>query len=267
MLRPTLPAATAALALTLAACGSEPAKPLAEKTDEVETVEKKSMEALTFTVDASTSKVGFDMQAPVEVQDGSVPPKATTGDINIDFMDFTKSNGLVNVDIQEIELYQRKKESADDADYGERTKIELQQEHMRDWLEIGPSTPADVLEKNRVVQFNLKSIKDASATNVAEMEGAERTVTFTGVGDFRLHQRSATKEVKMEVVFHFDGDKATSLDFKTVEPVKVDLAEHDVRPRTGFGKLAEKTLGALSPKVGKEALVKVEFTAKPKAKA
>ena len=47
------------------------------------------------------------------------------------------------------------------------------------------------------------------------------------------------------------------------QPLTIGLDEYDVRPRTGFGKLAARTLEALAPKVAKFAEVHLEFVAKP----
>ncbi len=254
-----------ALAFPLATAGGcqtkAEQKPLAEKTEAIEKVEKKTVESMTFAID--DGDVGFEMQAPFEKQDGSVPEGALSGEINVDLMDLTQSTALVNVDISNLEIYQQKAE--EEGEYGERVKSDLQNEHMRDWLEIGEDAPPAEAEKNETIQFKLDAVKDASATNIAELQGDARKVTFTGVGDFRLHQRSAQKEVKLTATFTYADGNPQSVKVETVEPFVVDLKAHDVRPRTGFGQLAEKTLTAMSPKVAQEAKVSVSFKAKPKS--
>ncbi len=57
-------------------------------------------------------------------------------------------------------------------------------------------------------------------------------------------------------------DAPTGLTVRSLAPLSIDLDEYDVRPRTGFGKLAAKTLQAMSPKVAKAAEVSLEFSAK-----
>lgn len=257
----TLTIATLLLGATAACSGGQTEKkPLAEKSEEIEAVEKKTVSSMTFEVASEGSKVTFGMQAPFEKQDGAVPQSATSGELNVDLDDLSKSTGLINVDISALEIYQQAAE--EEGAYGERTKSDLQNEHMRDWLEIGEDAPEAEREKNKVIQFELSDIEAPSATDINGLEGEQRKVTFTGVGKFRLHQRSAEKKVKMEAIFTYAGDKPTQVQVRTVEPFIVDLDEHDVRPRTGFGQLAEKTLSAMSPKVGKEAEVSVAFTAK-----
>lgn len=253
-----------ALAVT-AACGGEPVK-LAEKAEKLEIEVPKSQGALHFIVDPATSKLGFDMEAPIEKIRGKVPPSALTGELFVDPSDITKTTGLVHVDLKDLELFQRVA-PAEGQEFGEEKKEPKQNEHARAWLEISPDTPPDQLAKNQKIEFSLTSVKDASANDVTKLTGAERKVTFTASGEFLLHQRKASKSVKLEAVFKMEGDKATQVTIKSLAPLEIGLDEYDVRPREGFGKLAQKTLSALSPKVAKFAEVSIEFTAKPTADA
>jgi hypothetical protein len=263
----TLTLATLALATALSsACGpSEPPPPLAEKAEKLEVKQPESPTAYMFDVVGDGAKVRFEMQAPLERQDGDVPTEAVSGQINLDLKDFTKSTGLVAVDISNLVIYQQLKKEETDAEYGTRETIPAQNEHMKAWLEIGPDTPPDQLEKNKLVQFSITEITEASVKAVMAMGGAERKVTFTAKGEFLLHQRKSPHEAKLEATIKFDGDKPTGIHIKTVAPLVVGLREHDVHPRTGFGQLADKSLENLAPKVGKDASITVDLMAKPKA--
>lgn len=256
----TLLVATTALALT-AGCSSEPQKPLAEKAEKLEPEKPKSIEARTFKIQGPGSSVGFEMEAPLEKIRGRVPEGAISGEINVDFMDLTKSNGLVHVDIKELELFQRK--AGDDGTLGEETKSDLQNEHARAWLEIGEDAPEEDRVKNTRVEYSVKTVKSASVTDLTKVSGAERKVTLQVEGELLLHQRKATKAAELEVVFTFDGETPTKMTVKTVKPLGIGLEEYDVRPREAFGKLAAKTLGALSDKVAQQAELSVEFAAIP----
>jgi hypothetical protein len=247
-----------------AACGSgAPTAPLAEKKAEIQQVAKKTESAIAFVVDPQLAKVGFTMEAPFERQDGKVPTGAVTGRIDVDPENLGKVTGLVNVDITDLVIYQQAAEQ--EGQYGERTKSDLQNEHMKDWLEIGDDAPPEEAMKNKLVQFALESVEAPTPARLDPKAGGDQVVTFTAMGEVRVHQRAAKKRVPMKATFHFEGDHPSSVEVETLEPLVVDLAEHDVHPRTGFGKLAEKTLSAMSPKVAKEAAIGVKFTARPDA--
>ena len=94
------------------------------------------------------------------------------------------------------------------------------------------------------------------------MTGPTRKVTLKAKGDFLLHGRKTEKLAVLEAVFTFDGDKPVAVAVKSMKPMAIGLAEHDVRPRDKFGSLAQKTLEVLAPKVAKEAMVSLDFNAK-----
>lgn len=251
-----------ALAIGLAAaCGGEPVK-LAEKAEKLEVQAPKAPEVVNMKIDSASSKLGFDMEAPVEKIRGKVPASAMTGEVWIDPIDIAKSRGLVHLDISELELYQRVVPEGG-KEFGEEVKNDKQNEHARQWLEISPDTPPEEMKKNAKIEFALAKLSDISANDVTKLTGPERKVTLTAEGDFLLHQRKAVKSVKLEVTFRYDGDKLKEVHVKNLAPLSIGLDEYDVRPREGFGKLAQKTLEILSPKVAKAAEVNLEFTAKP----
>lgn len=251
----------------LVACGGEPVK-LAEQAEKLTIEAPKSQGARRFVVETKGGELGFDMDAPVEKIRGRVPASALSGELFVDPSDLTKATGLVHVDLRELELFQRKADE-EGKPFGDETKNETQNQHAREWLEIGPDAPAEALKKNALIEFSLRELKDLSATDLGQLKGTERKVTFTAIGEFLLHQRKASKSVKLEATFTYVGDVPTSLHVKSLEPLEVGLDEYDVHPREAFGKLAAKTLQTLSPKVAKAAAVHLEFTATlaPDAKA
>ena len=249
----------------LLACGGEPVQ-LAPQAEKLTIEAPKSKGAQRFTIDPATTELGFAMEAPVEKIRGRVPPAAMTGEIFVDPTDLTKTTGLVHVDLRELELFQRTT-TAEGTPFGEETKNPTQNEHARQWLEISPDTPEDQLAKNALIEFSLQKVSDLSAADLTKLSGAQRKVTFTATGDFLLHQRKASKSVKLEATFDFTGDAPTGVAVKSLEPLDIGLDEYDVRPRTGFSKLAAKTLQSLSPKVAKAAEVSLTFRAKLAADA
>jgi hypothetical protein len=222
-------------------------------------------DARKLAVDKATSHVDFMMEAPEEKIVGHVPG-TVTGEFQIDPMDVSKSTGLVMVDLSSLEVVQTK---VDAGKSGPEKKVEAQNTHARAWLEIGPDAPEDKRKENSIVKFAITAIQATGETNLTKLSGAERSgpasawerkVPLKVTGDFLLHGRKAQKVVELEGTFKFQGDTLTGATFKSVKPFGVDLAEHDVKPRDAFGKLALKTLEALAPKVAKEAMVSLEIS-------
>ncbi|MEM9194063.1 MAG: hypothetical protein AAGF12_33115 [Myxococcota bacterium] len=239
------------------ACGEEETATTTES-EELEAPEPPPTSRM-FAINSSGSKVDFVMEAPLENIHG-VAEDSIAGDLFIDLNDITNSRGLVKIDLDQLELFQQKRESEED-EYGEEVKDDTQNAHAKTWFQISEDTPEEVRSANRYIQFNIKSISEASASNILEMEGNERTVTMTVTGDFRLHSRTVEQTAKLEFVFTFDGDEPESVRIRTTEPVAVSLRDHEIRPRSAFDQLAEATLSALGQKVAESAPVTFELTA------
>lgn len=259
-----LTAAALALSVSAAACGEkepQPEKPaLAPTATALAPAKAATMDAKKFSIDQASSKVDFLMEAPQEKIVGHVPG-ASTGTLQVDFMDVTKTTGLIQVDLTGLEIFQSKADEKD-GKLGPETKVPAQNKHARAWLEIGEDAPADKRKENATVQFSIKSITAKGEKDLTKLTGATRTVTLEVTGDFLLHGHKAQKVTELTATFQLEGDKPVSVAIKSVKPFAVSLVEHDVKPRDAFGKLALKTLETLSPKVAKEAMVSLDVTAK-----
>lgn len=228
-----------------------------EKTD-LKASTPKAPDAVKLAIDKALSKVEFMMEAPSEKIRGRASG-TMEGEIQVDPADLRKTTGLITVDISDIELFQTV--AGEDGKFGEEKKSDLQNTHARAWLEISPDAPADVRAKNAKTQFAIRKVEVTGEPDLMKLTGAERKVRLKATGEFLLHQRASEKTAELEATFKFDGDRPVSVGVKTVKPFPIGLAEHDVHPRESFGKLAQKTLDLLAPKVAKEALVSLEFNA------
>jgi hypothetical protein len=252
---------TLSAAIVLSGCSKDEPVRLAPSAAALEAARPKSVETVSLDIAKDSSQVSFVMDAPVEKIRGKVNG-STTGTLQVDPTDITQSTGLIRIDIGDLELFQTVAD--DDGKFGEEKKNELQNRHARAWLEISDDAPPADRKENRIVQYKIEDVRDASAKDLTKLTGPARKITATVTGDFRLHRRKVHKSARVEITFHYAGDRLESASFKTLEPVVVALEEHDVRPREAFGKLAQKTLAALSPKVAKEARVSFELKAKAK---
>ncbi len=251
------------------ACKDKPKVDLAPVASAALSAAPAATTALQFSVDASSSKVTFLMDSPLEKIDGDASG-GLSGDIFLDPSDVTKSTALVKVDLQKLVLYQQKR-ADDKGEYGARTKSDLQNQHARNWLQIEPlegEVTAEQAEANRWVELKIEKIENASVANVAAETGAQRTFTATASGEFRLHGRKQMKSAKVEVTVNYAGDKPQSIHVKTVEPLRIGLEEFEVNPRDNAGKFVKSVTEALSSnlkgKVAQEAPLVLDFTANAK---
>jgi len=257
-----------ALALTLAAphlggCEDKASPGAAPTSSALAPAKPKTEASRAFGVEPTGNKVSFVMDAPIEKIFGEAEG-AIAGEVFADLEDITKSTGLLKVDLDKLVLYQQKREN-EAAAFGERSKSDLQNEHARNWLEIGKDVSEETKGKNRFVELKITKVETDGPKSVLGMQGAERKVVLKVTGDLRLHERTAPKTAKIEATFRFEGDKPVSVAVKTLEPVGVSLEEHDVRPRDTLGKILQKTqeeLSTLGKKVSKDAMISLDFTAK-----
>jgi hypothetical protein len=252
----------------LSACKEDPAQDLAPAASALGAAAPAAAEARALAVDASGSSATFLMDSPLEKIDGEAP-RSITGDLFVVPQDLTKSTGLIKIDLQQLTLYQQKR-ADESGEYGERKKNDKQNEHARDWLQIVPregEVTAEQAEMNRWVEFKLEKLETATP-DVSAMTGAERKVSATVTGDFRLHGRKAKKSAKLELVFKYAGDELQAVSVKTAEPVPVKLDEFEVHPRDATGKFVKSVTEVIATnlkgKLSNMAPVNFEFTAKTK---
>lgn len=247
-------------AVALVACDSGPSEEeLAPKSESLAPAQANTELSKKLTVDTTSSEVDFLMEAPLENIHGKAP-ESMQGELFVDFNDVTKSDGLIKIDLMKLELFQSKRESKGDA-FGDEQKNEKQNRHMRTWLQISEDAPEEVREDNRWIELKVTRVANPSESNILKMEGDERTITADVTGDFRLHGRKTEKTAKVEITFLFEGQEPRGMKVRSLEPIDVGLAEHEVRPRSAFDKLAQKTLSALGEKVADAAPVEIQFEA------
>jgi len=256
------------LGSSLDGCKDKPSATLAPSASALE-AEPAAASATPFSIDSASSKVTFLMDSPLEKIDGDASG-GLSGELSVDLSDLGKSSALVKVDLQKLVLYQQKR-GDEKAGYSARQKSDLQNQHARDWLQIVPregEVTAEQAEANRWAEFKIDRLEAVSLPNVVSASGAQRKLSATARGDFRLHGRKQTKSAKLEISVDYLGDKAQSIHVKTTEPLEIGLEEFEVNPRDGAGKFVKSLTDALSSnlkgKVAQQAPLVLEFTANAK---
>jgi polyisoprenoid-binding protein YceI len=193
---------------------------------------------------------------------------AAAGALDIDMKNIANSRGEVKIDLTTIVM----------STYGSE-KDKTQTVHARTWLEVadGEEGKLDekVKEQNRYAVYAIRSIENPTATDVTTIaptkDGTDevRTVTMTTKGELLVHGRKVERDGVVEVAFRYDPgaapEKPKAITVKSKKPFRVVLAEHDVKPRDGFGKIAKGSFNLLGTKVAENADISLDLRAKPQS--
>lgn len=217
-----------------------------------------------FVLDGA-SKASIEMEAPKE------KIKATTsggaGNLDIDLAKIETSRGEVKIDLSTLTT----------STFSDPDKNKAQTTHARTWLEVadGEDGKLDdkVKEANRYAVYAIRSVENPSASDVTKLaptkEGNDevRAVSLTTKGELLIHGHKVERDAELEVKFLYDpgapADKPKAALVSTKRPFHVVLAEHDVKPRDGFGKIAKGSFHLLGTKVADNAEIALDLRAKP----
>ncbi len=216
-----------------------------------------------LTLQKSGSVVTALMAAPVERIFGEARD-ATDGELFLELGDLRKLRGLVRVDLDHFILSQQKRATAD-GEFGEKVTQPRQNEHMKNWLEIGADAPEEVREDNRWATMRIDGLRAPSVASLADRRDGDVQVRAEAFGSLRLHGRTVPQSMALLLDFHFDRARLTRVKIASAAPMNLSLEAYDVRPREAFGKLAQATLGAIGQKVAPIAALQLTLSAVPKS--
>jgi hypothetical protein len=217
-----------------------------------------------FAIDGE-SKSAIELDAPKEKIKAST--SGGTGTLDIDLAHIASSRGEVKMDLSTLTT----------STFAEPQKNASQTVHARTWLEVGDGESGKLDDKtketNRYAVYSIRSVENPSVTDVTKVaptkDGGDevRTVTLTTKGELLVHGHKVERDAELEVAFRYEpgasADKPKAVWVKTRKPLRVVLAEHDVKPRDGFGKLAKGSFHLLGTKVADNADISLDLRAKP----
>lgn len=225
-----------------------------------------SGKAMKFTIDPK-STTSIDMPAPKEhIKAGT---EAATGTLEIDVTNLAATRGDVKADLSTLST----------KTFGDADKDKTQTGHARTWLEVADGEegklPDDVKASNRYAIYAIRSVDNLSATDLTKVPATKdgddeiRTVTATTKGELLIHGHKVDREADVEVQFHYapgaPPDRPKSVTIKSKKPLRATLAEHDVKPRDGFGKIAKGAFNLLGTKVAEVADISLDLRANPQS--
>lgn len=225
-----------------------------------------SSHTVKFAVDAK-GLASIDMPAPNEHIKATAD--VASGTLDIDLTKIESSRGEVKMDLTTLTT----------KTFPEEKRNQAQTGHARTWLEVADGEdgklPEELKAKNRWAVFAIRAVENPSASDVTKVaprnEGGDdvRAVTMRVKGELLIHGHKVDREAELAVDFHWASgadpakDKPKALVAKTKTPLRVILAEHDVKPRDGFGKIAKKSFDLLGTKVADTADITLELRAQP----
>ncbi len=214
---------------------------------------------------AADGKTHIDGPAPAEHLKGDT--SVSGGSLDVDLMNLANTRGEVKIDVSSLKTRTFDSEAQD-------TK---QTKDAAGWLEVGDAVTPEVREANKWAVYSIRSIDGLSAPDLTKVaatkdkDGSDlRTVTLTAHGEFLLHGHKVDKDAALQAAFHYPAGAApdshpTSIDITTKSPFKITVAEHDVKPRDNFGKIAKRAFSLLGTKVADVLDVTFELRATPQS--
>jgi hypothetical protein len=210
------------------------------------------------------SNSSIDMEAPKQTLRGTTT--GGTGHLDIDFAKLASSRGEVKLDLSTLTM----------KSFTDASRNAAQTTHARTWLEVADGQDGKledkVKEANRYAVYAIRSIENLSAPDLAKIaptrDGADeiRTLSMMTKGELLVHGHKVERDADVEVSFRYEpgaaADAPHALQVKTKKPFKVVLAEHDVKPRDGFGKIAKDSFHLLGTKVADIADLTLDLRAK-----
>jgi hypothetical protein len=206
------------------------------------------------------STTSIDMPAPKEHIKADT--SAADGSFDLDLMNLANSRGVVKIDLATLTTHT----------FDDKEKNESQTEHARTWLEVVVDGKTN--DTNRWAVLTINSVDGLSAPDLTKVAATKdgnddvRVVSMTVHGEFLVHGHKVAKDAQIEVKARYASGAAadatpTSVDIKSKTPMHVVLADHDVKPRDSFGKLAQGAFNLLGTKVAETADISVDLKAKP----
>lgn len=215
---------------------------------------------LALRVEGNDAELGFTMTAPLEHIRGSI--STLSGKLMVNPEALSEMTGVFSADLSTLELFQSTR-SSEQAGFAPETRNTLQNEHARNWLEIGADVPAAQRDLNRRVEFRPSKVEVTGAQTLSALAKPGTSSTLRVHGQITIHGLTRSIETELLLTADITNGQLNGLHFKSTNPVSIDLTSFAIEPRDGFGKLAQKTLSALAPRVAKEALVSFACVARP----
>jgi polyisoprenoid-binding protein YceI len=183
----------------------------------------------------------FLIDAPLEKIKGTSTGFA--GNLDVDWKNLSATTGQISLDIDTLKTMT----------FGEAGKDSTQTEHAHNWLGLG--SDAKDHTANQMARFTIRSVRAPG------LSADTRSVEVDAEGDLWVHGITAKKTVRLKIEVMGPKDSPSSVHVTTLEPLRVSLSEHDVKPRDVAGKFLSGALEKVGKKIDDSVQVSLDFTA------
>lgn len=131
------------------------------------------------------------------------------------------------------------------------------------WLELGSDVPAERREQFAKARFELSAVEDASGPLDLEASKSGARTSATAVGSLLLHGFRAPVRTRVQLQVHPPAEPGAPrrLTIRSLDPVVLSLAAHDIQARSAAGVNDAALTARLSDVVGKNARVEFDLSA------
>ncbi len=225
-------------------------------------------------------RASFTLEAKKATPSGAL--RVARGELRVDLLDLSKTRGTVSMDLASVLM-------GADADAGDAEEPTRQ---AKNWLDVGDNVPEAERARRRWASFRIESIEHATAdaaykgrrVKASELspDGGEsadageggasareiRRVDLTATGELLIHGYKAEQSVRLRALFEFPakagpGVRPQRIVLRTLHPLRVALAAHDIKPRDSEGVFVSEGMKLLGVSVGRQARVSLDLTAVP----
>jgi hypothetical protein len=222
-----------------------------------------------YVLAAEQSEVRVSLPAKRATPRGWLP--VMRGELSLDTANLAGSSAAIDVDLGALRLEDT---GADDAGVIDRSRTA----RALAWANLGSNLPDADRERRRWVRFTLRRSVGLGAEHPLEgkpvaLDAAApeevRKLRFDAAGELLLNDHRVEHTVPTEARFHYTRPAARTADptmivLETASPIKIGLAEHDLKPRDDSGRFLAREAKLLGEWVGQTAVITARFTFVPK---
>jgi hypothetical protein len=216
-------------------------------------------------VDSPSGPLRFDVLAESVVRfsvptrrakiGGSVP--LASGNLELDVRDLSRSKASLTFDLTRLSVAADSLPRELDLGGAEPNALALQ------WLELGAEVPSERRQQFSQARFELSALEDVTGNLELGSSKPSARVTATAVGSLLLHgfRAPVRTRVALQPLPSEAPGQPHRLSIRTVEPVVLSLAAHDIAARSAAGVGDAALTARVADVVGKSARVELELVA------